>query len=525
MGKPLRALFVESGEADVRLIVDELERGGFEVASVRVDTAAAMRQALAEHTFDVVLADYSLPGLSAPVALSCFQERQLEIPFVIVSGVVSEEIAVEVMRAGAHDFIPKSNLARLVPVIERELRETGLRLERARMRGQLVVAERMASIGTLAVGVAHEINNPLAALIANLHYWSEEIERLRAELRASVDDGRGSQECSLILSRLGALEEPVRDATEAAERVRGIARDLRHFARPDDEAAGSIDLHKILESSIRMAWNEIRHRARLVRAYANPPLVGANEGRLGQVFLNLLLNAVQSMSEVPGHEHEIVVRTGCTDRGDAFVEIADTGSGIEASVLPRIFDPFFTTKPSTTGSGLGLAISAKIVADLRGTIQVSSRPGHGSTFRVVLPPAESTDGPPTRRTKISTTGRGGRILIVDDEALLGAALRRMLTPRHEVQVETEGARALKLIEEGQRYDVIFCDLMMPELDGTGLHAAVEHIAPAQAQRFVFMTGGAFTPRAREFLEKVGNRTVEKPFDAATIRRIVRECIV
>ena len=523
MARRLRALLVEDDPRDAELVLRELHKAGFDVTSVRVDTAADMCRALETDQFDLVLSDYTLPSFGAPAALSCLQSRKLDIPFLIVSGVVNEQIAVEVMQAGAHDFIPKSNLTRLVPAIERELREVELRAERVRMQGQLVVAERMASIGALAAGVAHEINNPLAALLANVQYWSESVARLKRELRDAPEDA-ATPTRQRVMEELDLLEEPVRDMTEAAERVRNIARDLRVFARPDDEAAGAVDIHRVIDSSVRMAWNEIRHRARLVRSLGTPPLVRANEGRLGQVFLNLLLNAAQAMPEGHANENEIRIRTGRAPQGEAFVEISDTGSGIEASVLPRIFDPFFTTKGNTMGSGLGLAISSRIVASIGGAITVESRPRVGSTFRVTLPAAIDVAPEKPSSSKSTATGRGGRVLVIDDDVLLGSALRRMLTPKHEVTVLTNGHDALAKLEGGARYDVIFCDLMMPEITGMELHAEISQRAPQQASRVVFMTGGAFTPNARDFLESVSNRRIDKPFDVATIRRVVRDMI-
>jgi signal transduction histidine kinase len=523
MGRPLRALIVEDDARDAELVLRELSRGGFDATSVRVDTVADMKRALEQERFDIVLSDYNMPSFSAPAALACLQERKVDIPFLIVSGVVNEQIAVEVMRAGAQDFIPKSNLTRLVPAIERELREVELRAERLRMQGQLVVAERMASIGALAAGVAHEINNPLAALLANVQYWSESVARLKRELRdAPHDAATGTRQ--RVIEELDILDEPVRDITEAVERVRNIARDLRVFARPDDEATGAVDIHRMIDSSVRMAWNEIRHRARLVRSLGTPPSVRANEGRLGQVFLNLLLNAAQAMPDGHANDNEIRIRTGRTPEGEAFVEISDTGSGIDASVLPRIFDPFFTTKGNTMGSGLGLAISSRIVASIGGTITVHSQPSAGSTFRVTLPPAVEPVGEKPSASKSTATGRSGTVLVIDDDVLLGSALRRMLTPKHEVTVLTNGHEALERLESGARYDVIFCDLMMPEITGMELHAEITQRTPQQASRIVFMTGGAFTPSARDFLESVHNRRIDKPFDVATVRRIVRDLI-
>jgi signal transduction histidine kinase len=523
VSRPLRLLLVEDDIADVETIRAELSKGGFDASSVRVETASEMARALDEGRFDLVLSDYTLRAFHAEGAIACLAERKLELPLLIVSSVVNEQIAVEVMRAGAQDFIPKSNLARLVPAIERELRDAELRAERLRMQGQLVVAERMASIGALAAGVAHEINNPLAALLANVQFWSESVARLKRELRDAPLDG-ATQVRRRVAEDLDSLEEPMRDLTEAAERVRNIARDLRVFARPEDDATGTVDIHKVIDSSVRMAWNEIRYRARLVRNLGDPPPVRANEGRLGQVFLNLLLNAAQSLPDGHAQSHEISFRTGRTPQGDAFVEVADTGSGIDAAVLPRIFDPFFTTKENAMGTGLGLALSSRIVASTGGSITVQSHPGAGSTFRVTLPAA--VDGAPeqTASSKTTATGRSGRVLVIDDDVLLGSALRRMLTPKHEVTVLTSGREALARLATEPPFDVIFCDLMMPEVTGMELYAELSKRAPHQACRVVFMTGGAFTPGARSFLETVKNRRIDKPFDVATVRRIVRDLI-
>ncbi|MBN8612700.1 MAG: response regulator [Deltaproteobacteria bacterium] len=522
-GRPLNVLVVEAGEVEASGWIRELTRRGFVARAHRIDRRDALLEALeGRERFDLVLCG---AGLGANEVLACVRERHAELPFVIVGNQATEDLALEVLRPGAQPPVSASSVSQLVSVVQRQLRDAELRAERTRIKGELLVSERMASIGTLAVGVAHEINNPLAALLGNLQYCAEEVEKIRCDLAsASADLAEGSA-AKRALDRLAALDEPVRDALEAGERVREIARDLRHFARPEDDPTGAVDLRAVLESSIRMAWNEIRHRARLEKDYAPAPRVRANEGRLGQVFLNLLLNAARAIEVGRVADNEILVRIGETERGEGFVEVRDTGSGIDETVLPRIFDPFFTTKPSF-GSGLGLAISARIVAGLGGSITVDSRAGRGSSFRVTLPAAEQDiDGPATRRAKISSTGRAGRILVVDDEPLLGSALRRMLASRHDVTVETDGRAALGRIEHGERFDVILCDLMMPEMDGRAFHEAVRRMAPAQAERFVFMTGGAFTQGAREFLEQADVRSVEKPFDVATIRRIVRELVV
>ena len=181
----LRVLFVEDAAKDVELLLRELLRGGYDVTYKRVETAEAMNAALDGETWDIVLSDYSLPSFNAPAALSIVLERRLHMPFIIVSGAIGEETAVEAMRAGAHDFITKDKLARLLPAIARELREVAGRVERKRMQEQLMLSDRMASVGTLAAGVAHEINNPLSVVLANVELAAKELAALASEIGPS----------------------------------------------------------------------------------------------------------------------------------------------------------------------------------------------------------------------------------------------------------------------------------------------------------------------------------------------------
>jgi PAS domain S-box-containing protein len=236
--------------------------------------------------------------------------------------------------------------------------------ERKRLEAQLVLADRMASVGTLAAGVAHEINNPLAFILANLQFALD-------ELRGAAVGGEVTR----------ALEE-VRDG---ALRVREIVRDLKAFSRADPEALDAVDLRRVLQSAIGLAQNELRHRARLELDVGEAPPVEASEHRLAQVFLNLLINAAQAIPEGHASEHVIRAVTATAPDGRAAVEISDTGCGIAPELLPRIFDPFFTTKAPAQGTGLGLAIAQGIVADHGGRIEVTTKVGEGTVFRVVLP--------------------------------------------------------------------------------------------------------------------------------------------
>jgi CheY-like chemotaxis protein/two-component sensor histidine kinase len=323
---------------------------------------------------------------------------------------------------------------------------------------------------------------------------------------------------------LERLEERLRDATVGAERVRAIVRDLRVLSRVDEQPLRPVDVHAALEASLAIAHNEIRHRARLVRDLAPVAKVMADEGRLTQVFINLLVNAAHAIPEGDAEKHEIRVVTRADSR-TVSIEVHDTGTGIAPEALPRIFDPFFTTKAVGSGTGLGLAICHAIVTALGGRIEIESTPGRSTTARVVLPAAsptaeEPTDGHRNDRPK----GKRGAVLVIDDEPLIVKVVAEVLAPEHDIACETSGEAALARIRTGERFDAIVCDLMMPQLTGMALHEILQEIAPAQAQAMLFLTGGAFTARARAFLERVPGTTLEKPFDAEMLRVRVRRIV-
>ena len=393
--------------------------------------------------------------------------------------------------------------------------------ERRRMENQLIFAGRMAAVGTLAAGVAHEINNPLAYIVANIDFVRHQVTTIASRLvRGGVGRDGSGDDLGHALEETG---EALAEARQGTERVRNIVRDLRVFARGDENQSGPVALRRVLDSSINIAWNEIRHRARLVKDYGDTPMVEANESRLGQVFLNLLLNAAHAIPEGATESNEIRVSTRTDERGYAVVEVRDTGGGIPAAIKDRIFDPFFTTKSKSEGTGLGLWICSGILSALGGDISVDSDSGRGSTFRVTLPPVRLETGatPTAARAAVEPELSGGKMLIVDDEPMILGALRRSFIADYHVTCVGDGRRALERIKRGERFDVILCDLMMPEMTGMELHAELTAVAPEQVERVVFVTGGAFTPRAREFLERVPNARVEKPIDLSNLRQLLR----
>lgn len=399
--------------------------------------------------------------------------------------------------------------------------------ERQQMQTKLLAADRMASVGILAAGVAHEINNPLAYVIANLHHLAQELPKVSGRCescKAKLAMPPGSDSVpATVTSDLGELVEVLSEAREGADRVRQIVRDLKSFSRADEVKHDAVDVRRVLDSSARMAANEIRHRARLVKDYGEVPLVDASEAQLGQVFLNLMVNAAQAMPDGAADRNEIRISTRLDPAGRVVVEVRDTGSGIPAELVERIFEPFFTTKPIGVGTGLGLSICHGIVTGLGGELTVESTVGQGTTFRVALQPTrEDTETVVPAATLVARVDRRGRLLVVDDEPLIGASILRALGDEHDVSCETDARRAFARVAAGERFDVILSDVMMPLMNGIELHAALVRDAPEQAERMVFLTGGAFTTAARDFLDRVPNQRLEKPFDTQGLRALIRD---
>jgi len=409
--------------------------------------------------------------------------------------------------------------------------------ERKRLRAKLLVSDRMASLGTLAAGIAHEINNPLAYVTGNLEAVSE---TLRDTARAA----------GVLPAERAELRSAISDARDGAERVRKIVQGLRLFSRSEDEQRVPLEVAGVLEAAIRLTSNEIRHRAQLVRELGPVPLVVADDSRLTQVFINLLVNAAHAIPEGRSDRNRITVRTRTDDQGRAVIEVEDTGKGIAPDLMSRVFDPFFTTKDVGGGTGLGLSICHGIISGLGGQISIESTPlaapaspgpprdaqasqplpRVATVVRVVLPPAldvaalastGSADDAPG-----ATGARRRRVLLVDDEALVAHTMERLLRRDYDITIALCGQDALDHITSGVRFDAIISDVMMPNMTGIELLEELQRMAPDQAQRLIFLSGGAFTARTRERLDELGVFQLEKPVSAKELRaclmRIVSE---
>lgn len=390
--------------------------------------------------------------------------------------------------------------------------------EREREIGRLQ-AEKLASIGMLAAGVAHEVNNPAAFVLANIEALTGSMRLIEDKLRELPEAGEARASLSNLLFEASAI---LQESKEGMARIQRIVRDLGSFSHVDEDVSVPLNVNTAVESALTMLRNEIRYRAHVEQDLQATRLVRASVPRLGQVFLNLISNAVQAMDEADPKRNLLRVRS-FDDREQVVVEVSDNGPGIPPEVMPRIFESFFTTKPRGMGTGLGLPISLGIVRGLGGDISVDTRPGEGATFRVRLPAAEpgatAVSQPVPEVTPTRQFSRR-RILAVDDEVLLLKAYRRMLADGHDLVTALGGNEALRTLEGDSSFDVVLCDLQMPEMSGMELHAAVRERFPALANRFVFVTGGAFSADARRFLEKAVSAVIQKPFRVEELLALV-----
>jgi len=338
-------------------------------AAVRILGLAAPEQLLGRSFYGMARlpdAGKALPAVWSEAAVHTYArlEQELQLRRGDGSLVAVQHSAAAMLRQGKL----VGRVVTFLDITERKRAEEALRKSQAQLR----MADRLATVGTLSAGVAHEINNPLAYTLANLAFVRDALTRLPDSL-PGVD--------------LPELRASIAEANEGAERVRRIVKDMKVLSRMDDDRIGVVDVEAALDASLNMAIHELRHRAQVVKDYGRVPLVRCNEGRLVQVFLNLLVNASQAIAGNAPERNEVRLATCIDGRGQIAVEISDTGMGIPEEVLPRIFDPFFTTKPVGVGTGLGLSICHSLITAMGGAIEVASKVGVGTRFLIVLPAA------------------------------------------------------------------------------------------------------------------------------------------
>ncbi|MEO6602117.1 MAG: ATP-binding protein [Polyangiaceae bacterium] len=436
------------------------------------------------------------------------------------------------LRNGSREFAATVTVARMesggAPFLQATVRD---QTEARKQRAASAQTERLASMGLLAASMGHEINNPLAYVLSNLEDLVQLLPKLAAVaarcsggLRMAV----GQAAFAAIVGEDSALVEPpalqefalrANDALGGARRITQISKALGTFARAESTDLCKVELQRAIESAIAMSSNEIRFRAKLVLDFQPVPSVWASEGKLSQVFLNLLVNAAHAMSEAEGNT--ITIRTWA-EKDSVCAAIEDTGAGITPENMVHIFDPFFSTKRIGAGSGLGLSICRNIITEFGGEIRAESEAGEGSRFVVRLPAwTEATalhSVAPTFAAP-ALSALHGRVLIIDDEAPLRVVMQRLLVG-HVVVSASSGKAALAILERDRAFDLILCDLMMPGVTGMDVHQWLVSRDPALAAKVVFITGGAFGPTAAAYLNEAGNIKIDKPFTSVEFKDVV-----
>ncbi len=391
----------------------------------------------------------------------------------------------------------------------RMARELADAVERRRIEAEQAQAERLSQIGMLAAGVAHEINNPLTYVLGNL-------EIAQCEL-VELEEDRAAKHFETIREALGY-------ALTGAVAVQRIVKSLTTFSRAGAEKREPIDVCRVLDLALDLTSNEIRHRASLSKNYGAVPLVHADQGRLAQVFVNLLMNAAQALDREKLRTNRVEVTTSTDAKGFAVVTVRDTGCGIAPAIRSRIFDPFFSTKPIGTGTGLGLSICHAIVTSLGGRIEVESDLEAGSLFRVSLPPTPRATATTPARDAPPAEPKRSHILIIDDDPAILRVLAQACSKDYEVETTTSPSDVLARIARGARFDLILCDLMMPEIDGVTFSERLRELAPEMLSRFAVITGGAFNDRCNALLEEGRFAVIHKPFRREDFRQFVAKQI-
>ncbi len=514
-----RVLVVED-EKDVRDCLETVFKDeGYEV-SFAENGREALKLLYTENLPDVILLDLRMPVMNGWEfrAIQKDDPKLSLIPIVAISADKSAQAAAISAQAHLHKPVEgKELVATVARVLAEKRRQASVRVDET---------ERLASLGRLAAGVGHEINNPLAFVMLNL---SQSLDKLRPSIRAVGAPSGGllpENGIEEIRARLVDVTDMLEDCQVGGERIRETVSNLQRLARQGEEHRGPLDVHKLIEQSVSMVLNQIRHRARLVRIFGDIPSIRGNGTALGQVFLNLLVNAAQAIPEGDTERNEIRISTKVeTDENGAelVVEVKDSGNGIAADVVQHVFEPFFTTKPIGQGTGLGLSISRQTVSDHGGRMTVESELGKGTIFRVFLPIGETPVPTGSVVALASQVGlHRGRVLVIDDEPLIGRIIRTALQNEHDVFVVQRASEALSRLEHGETFDLLLCDVVMPDLSGPEFYTMVAARWPQLSTRMVFMTGGAFTPGTVEFMERVPTRVLSKPFKIDQLKRLVRE---
>jgi len=514
-GVPPALLLVEDSRVDRLLVERSVRRSAlnFEVRAAP-DLAGAYRE-LDQRVFAAAVVDWSLPDGTVLDFLERVESLQLRLPVVVLTGHGDDARARQALERGAQDYLVKGQHGP-----EALMRAIRYAIERKRaedFRARLLHADRLVSLGNLAAGISHELNNPMSWLIANLEFIDENVSKLK----------------SLLLDHDVAALELLKDTeslvSESATGVRRIARTVRalkDYARLSPDDTRPVQINDVLAGACRFARPAVQHRAEVVlELQPDLPKVDGDETRLEQVFTNLLLNAAQAIDNAPaGQQHRIRVRS-FLQAGRVIVTVEDTGPGVPFSLRDQIFSPFFTTKAGSKGSGLGLPICRDILAHHRGQITLdASRDLGGAEFRVTLPSvdhdraSDSSELPVLAAAEERPSAR--RVLVIDDEESVGRVLSRLLKPA-DVELVSSAQAARSALARDADFDFIICDLMMRPESGADFVQWLRREGSHLAERVILCTGGAVTPNLRAFQAGAGLPVLNKPFSREELWSAIR----
>jgi two-component system, cell cycle sensor histidine kinase and response regulator CckA len=505
---PLRVLFIEDSEDDATLQVRLLHQAGYEVAYSRVQSADELKTAL-QRTWDIVISDYSMPHFSGTEALKVVRDNGIDVPFIFVSGTIGEDAAVAALKVGAQDYLMKTNLGRLIPSVQRELRESEERRQRKRLEEQVHQLQRFEAIGRLAGGVAHDFNNVIGAIMG----W--------AEIGANAAYPGGD------------LHDKFLKIRSQADRASGLTRQLLAFARRQTLQPCNTNLNELAKETISLLRNVIGERIEIQLQLADDlNVIWADPGQIEQVLMNLSLNARDAMPK----GGRLVVETKNVVVGDDYqrlhpyavpghyvlLRVVDNGVGMDTETLTHIFEPFFTTKETGRGTGLGLATVYGIVKQHKGFIDVDSTPGLGTAFRVYLPlgngPAEASE------KHVAFTMRGGSeciLLAEDNDDLRDAAQEILQSLGYRVITVKDGEEAVRVFEQNSdRIDLVFMDVVMPKLNGSD--AYLQMISRKPGLPALFTTGYASEMSLVPVASREKVTVLQKPYGSQYLAQKLRE---
>lgn len=491
----MRVLVVEDNPIDAAVIVERLRAPGSPVVeSEHVVSLDALARRTLQHP-DVALLDLSLPEARGVETVRRARALLGDAAIVVLTSDDDPALSVQVLREGAEDYLVKGSFG--TDTLVRALRYAH---ERSELRRRLAHADRLSAVGRLAAGVAHEVANPAALALAT-------IERLELVLRAR-GDATGEDDPQALLAHTRV----------ALERIRDVVRELQGYARIDRGRPGPVDLNHSVRRVISLVSSSLRHSVRLEQRSGIITPIDADGGQVEQVLTNLVLNAAHAIEARGNADGRVVVSTEQRDDRVLLV-VEDDGVGMSSETRERIFEPFYTTRPPGGGTGLGLAIVSELVRQNGGRLRCESTLGRGTRFELEWPASAAPGLPAPAGTRVDAASHGARptaarprvrVLFVDDEPAITEVYGTLLGDFHDVTVALGGRRAIAELESGKPFDVVVCDLMMPEVDGAAVYEHVQRERPELASRFLMCSGGLVTERARAFAARAPVKLLYKP---------------